>query len=307
MWRFTSLAVVIIAAIGPYLYPGSNKYTGEVWRSFSSGIATLSDRLVSLGHAFMEKVYHACGWRVGDFNLNEETNLPECMRQPMDVDQLRPYIHLSLLGHVFDVSANSKVYGPKGVYTGMTGRDATRLIFSNKLLPGSSGSSEENIVKGFALDGLSSTQLAELGDWMKFYSRKYRCVGYIPGPYFSPMGEASDYLKQLVGLWNRRDFAHADLADLFPPCSSFFDGKSLTLRCNSERGVGDADSGVMYPRQLLEPEKATVRCACIPAEHLTHPRVRQYPGCPSTAIQCQLEVEDAESVWTGGILPIEAA
>ncbi|VDN20013.1 unnamed protein product [Dibothriocephalus latus] len=104
------------------------------------------------------------------------------------------------------------------------------------MLSGSSNASEETILKGFALDGLSSTQLTELGDWMKFYSRKYRCVGYIPGPYFSPMGEASDYLKQLVALWNRRDVEHADLADLFPPCSSFFDGKFLTLRCNSDLG-----------------------------------------------------------------------
>uniref|UniRef100_A0A0X3Q996 Cytochrome b5 heme-binding domain-containing protein n=2 Tax=Schistocephalus solidus TaxID=70667 RepID=A0A0X3Q996_SCHSO len=236
MWRFTAVAVVIIATIGSYFYPGSNRYTGEVWRSLSSNIATVPDRLVSLGNAFMEKVYYACGWRVGDLHLNEETNLPECMRQPMDVDQLRPHIHLSLLGHVFDVSANSKVYGPGGFYAGMTGRDVTRLIFSSKLPSGSSDSSEETIVKGFALDGLSSTQLTELSDWMKFYSRKYRCVGYIPGPYFSPMGETSDYLKQLVGLLNRRGVAHTDLADLFPPCSSFFDGKSLTLRCNSEHG-----------------------------------------------------------------------
>uniref|UniRef100_A0A183TRV4 Cytochrome b5 heme-binding domain-containing protein n=1 Tax=Schistocephalus solidus TaxID=70667 RepID=A0A183TRV4_SCHSO len=143
----------------------------------SSNIATVPDRLVSLGNAFMEKVYYACGWRVGDLPLNEDTNLPECMRQPMDVDQLRPNVHLSLLGHVFYVSANRKVYDPGGFYAGMTGRDATCLIFSSKLPSGATDPSEETIVKGFSLDDLSSKQLTELGEWMKFYSRKYRCVG----------------------------------------------------------------------------------------------------------------------------------
>lgn len=84
----------------------------------------------------------------------------------------------------------------------------------------------------FALNGLTSTQLYELGDWFKLYTRKYPCVGHVPGVYWSPMGDPSEMLLDLVKTWNNQPPGVEDLSDLLPPCNSFFDGKVLRLTCS---------------------------------------------------------------------------
>lgn len=102
------------------------------------------------------------------------------------------------------------------------GRDVTRLLVSK----------ESDAKGGFALEGLTSSQLYELGDWLKFYARKYHCVGHLPGVYFSPMGDHSEYLLELFEAWNKNTPENIDFADVLPPCTSFFDGKTLRLSCN---------------------------------------------------------------------------
>lgn len=84
----------------------------------------------------------------------------------------------------------------------------------------------------FALDALTSSQLNELGDWLKIYTRKYRCIGYLPGVYWSPMGDPSELLVNLVEAWNTQPPENIDFDELLPPCNSFFDGKKLRLSCN---------------------------------------------------------------------------
>lgn len=44
-----------------------------------------------------------------------------------------------------------------------------------------------------------------------------------------------------------------------------------------------------------------MRCACVPKSHLTHSRLRLYPGCSDIADQCLISIADAENIWTGGM------
>lgn len=104
------------------------------------------------------------------------------------------------------------------------GRDATRMLVSEDM--------KDSGLEAYALDGLTSAQLYELGDWLKLYTRKYPCVGYIPSAYRSPMGDASDLLTELLRAWNKQSPESLDFFELLPPCNSFFDGKILRLTCN---------------------------------------------------------------------------
>ncbi|VDK20605.1 unnamed protein product [Taenia asiatica] len=221
--------------------------------------------------------------------------LPRCLRNPIAPERLEKYKHLAILGHVFDVSSNQQIYGPNGIYAFLTGRDATRMLVSEDM--------QDSGLEAYALDGLTSAQLYELGDWLKLYTRKYPCMGYIPSVYRSPMGDASDLLIELQKAWNKRSPESLDFSELLPPCSSFFDGKILRLTCNLY--VSDT-SEELYPRQLLEPEKAKMRCACVPKSHLTHPRLRLYPGCSDITNQCLIKIDDPENVWTSRLASIEA-
>ncbi|VDM26113.1 unnamed protein product [Hydatigera taeniaeformis] len=202
--------------------------------------------------------------------------------------------HIAILGHVFDVSSNQRIYGPNGIYAPFTGRDATRMLVSEGM--------KDSGLEAYALDGLTSAQLYELGDWLKLYTRKYPCVGYIPSVYRSPMGDASNLLIELLNTWNKQSPKSLDFLELLPPCNSFFDGKLLRLTCNP---YTSDTSEELYPRQLLEPEKARLRCACVPTSYLTHPRLRLYPDCPGIADHCLIKIDDPESVWTSRLASIE--
>ncbi|KAM7541052.1 hypothetical protein Aperf_G00000041676 [Anoplocephala perfoliata] len=236
---------------------------------------------------------------VDSVNKNEDEigpfKLPQCLKHPMALEQLEKNVHLSILGAVFDVSSNRQVYGPQGAYAFLTGRDVTRLLVSDAVVD-----TEHEI---FALDGLTSSQLYELGDWLKIYARKYRCVGYLPGIYWSPMGDPSDLLLSLVEAWNKQPPDTINFEELLPPCNSFFDGKRLRLTCSP---YNSDSSEEFYPRQLLEPEKAKMRCACVPRSHLTHSRLRLYPGCSDITDYCFINIEDSESIWTGRLTSFDA-
>ena len=86
--------------------------------------------------------------------------------------------------------------------------------------------------EAYALDGLTSAQLYELGDWLKLYSRKYTCIGHVPGAYYSPMGDPSQLVLDLLDAWNKQPPESSNFAELLPSCNSFFDGKMLRLTCS---------------------------------------------------------------------------
>ncbi|VEL16535.1 unnamed protein product [Protopolystoma xenopodis] len=51
-----------------------------------------------------------------------EFKLPECQPNAFSLDQLVRHQHLSILGHVFDVSTNLDMYGTEGGYADFTGK-----------------------------------------------------------------------------------------------------------------------------------------------------------------------------------------
>ncbi|VDD77333.1 unnamed protein product [Mesocestoides corti] len=333
MWKLGVL-IVLLSALLPHLWPECSSELHRMWETFRPTLLDWMNALIAANTRIMHPFLRLFNLKVMEANSSPETTkpftLPSCLRNPIALERLIEHKHLVVLGHVFDVSPNVEAYGPNGVYAFLTGRDATRLIVSEGM--------EDSPSEGYALDGLTSSQIYELGDWLKLYARKYSCVGYIPGVYYSPMGDASDLLLELLDVWNKQPPEYVDFDELLPACSSFFDGKLLRLACNPYgrqviRNIkntqfaifhsgnllltncpdkllvssinSDQASDTLYPRQLLEPEKATVRCACVPKTLLTHARLRRYPGCPGTADHCFVKINNPESVWTGRLASVE--
>uniref|UniRef100_A0A5K3FQT4 Cytochrome b5 heme-binding domain-containing protein n=1 Tax=Mesocestoides corti TaxID=53468 RepID=A0A5K3FQT4_MESCO len=298
MWKLGVL-IVLLSALLPHLWPECSSELHRMWETFRPTLLDWMNALIAANTRIMHPFLRLFNLKVMEANSSPETTkpftLPSCLRNPIALERLIEHKHLVVLGHVFDVSPNVEAYGPNGVYAFLTGRDATRLIVSEGM--------EDSPSEGYALDGLTSSQIYELGDWLKLYARKYSCVGYIPGVYYSPMGDASDLLLELLDVWNKQPPEYVDFDELLPACSSFFDGKLLRLACNPYGS--DQASDTLYPRQLLEPEKATVRCACVPKTLLTHARLRRYPGCPGTADHCFVKINNPESVWTGRLASVE--
>ncbi|VDN98911.1 unnamed protein product [Rodentolepis nana] len=292
MWKLGILSCFLFAVLIPQIWPNCKDYLNRGLEKVQPVVLGGMMNLIDANARLMEPVFSFFRLKVADLSNKDDDGtgpfkLPQCLKQPFTVEKLAKYEHLSILGVVFDVSSNHQLYGPDGLYALLTGRDATRMIISEGMKDTGSDI--------FALDALTSSQLNELGDWLKIYMRKYRCIGYLPGVYWSPMGDPSELLVNLIEAWNKHSPESIDFHDL-PPCNSFFDGKKLRLSCNL---YSSDSSEQFFPRQLLEPEKAKMRCACVPKSHLTHSRLRLYPGCSDIADQCLIPIADAESIWTG--------
>ncbi|KAL5112665.1 hypothetical protein TcWFU_008157 [Taenia crassiceps] len=299
MRKFGVLFTLFLAILVSRWWPDHRIHFTHAWETVRLHILDGINALTDANSRFLAPLFRLFRFKSVDYTSTDENDgtfkLPRCLRNPTALERLEKYKHLAVLGHVFDVSSNQQIYGPNGIYAFLTGRDATRMLVSEGM--------KDSGLEAYALDGLTSAQLYELGDWLKLYNRKYPCVGYIPSVYRSPMGDASDLLTELLEAWNRQSPEGLDFSEVLPPCNSFFDGRMLRLTCNS---YNSDTSEELYPRQLLEPEKAKMRCACVPKSHLTHPRLRLYPGCSDIADHCLVKIDDPESVWTSTLASIEA-
>ena len=90
-----------------------------------------------------------------------------------------PTIYISILGHVFDVSAGKKHYGPKASYAYFAGRDASRSFVTGD-------SAAEKLTDD--VSGMSDEDLEGILGWYKFYEEheEYKWVGRLAGRYFDP-------------------------------------------------------------------------------------------------------------------------
>ncbi|KAK9388380.1 cytochrome b5-like heme/steroid binding domain-containing protein [Lipomyces mesembrius] len=87
-----------------------------------------------------------------------------------------PSIYVAVKGTVFDVTKNSKVYGPGGSYAVFAGKDGSRGLAKSSLKP-------EHAVPD--TEGLDEGEFTVLDDWFSYFSQRYNMMGKIV-----PEGEA---------------------------------------------------------------------------------------------------------------------
>lgn len=81
---------------------------------------------------------------------------------------------IAIMGTVFDVSKNTKMYGVGKGYHALVGKDASRAL-------GKSSLDAEDVDPKVSWDysSLNEKQLKTLNDWYTFFSKRYNIVGKI--------------------------------------------------------------------------------------------------------------------------------
>ncbi|KAG2734785.1 hypothetical protein G9P44_002791 [Scheffersomyces stipitis] len=98
----------------------------------------------------------------------------------------KPEIYVAIRGYIYDVSNNSKSYGPGKSYHKLVGKDVTRLLAFNRLVmkPGAN-SNEESSGKGGLEDttwyseDLNDKQNEVVDKWILFFRKRYPIVGVV--------------------------------------------------------------------------------------------------------------------------------
>lgn len=101
---------------------------------------------------------------------------------------IRPECYVAIKGFIYDVSNNTKSYGPGKAYHKLVGKDVSRLLALNKLnLSKQSGSPNggEWWVNPFHkentwyIDDLNEKQHGLVDKWIGFFKKRYKIVGII--------------------------------------------------------------------------------------------------------------------------------
>ncbi|XP_030009066.1 neuferricin [Sphaeramia orbicularis] len=192
-------------------------------------------------------------------------------------------LYLALLGQVFDVHRGHKHYGPGGAYHCMAGKDASLSFITGDFTD--TGLTDD-------VSSLSPVQLVSLYDWLDFYHREYRHVGFVIGRFYSEAGHPTETLQQVEAsaAEGRRLKVQAEAEKVqFPPCNSEWSSTSGgRVWCSTRSGGVERDwTGV--PRRFFAPGSSSARCVCVkdPSENDAH--LKEYDGCPSHSHSCHLE------------------
>lgn len=93
---------------------------------------------------------------------------------------------LSILGHVYNVTAGEEYYAEGGPYEIFVGRDGSAAFVTGDFTP-------EGAAKDF-LEELETHQILQMEDWRIFYEEeeKYPFVGYLQGDLFDESGTPTE-------------------------------------------------------------------------------------------------------------------
>uniref|UniRef100_A0A0K0DXH5 Cytochrome b5 heme-binding domain-containing protein n=1 Tax=Strongyloides stercoralis TaxID=6248 RepID=A0A0K0DXH5_STRER len=219
-----------------------------------------------------------------NFEIKYNEGLPVLTKEQLNLfDGSRPSkpTCLAIMGRIYDVSRGSKHYSPGGAYHSLAGKDATRAFVTGDF-------SEEGIY-----------------DWIKFYEKEYKLVGYLQGTYYTSNGELTEEgEKSKLRLEKALHFRSTQIEEyeVFPPCNSeFHQSNGGRVWCtNRSGGIKREWAGV--PRKLFQPSSKSFRCACVKnfgdplstpgvkgnRGDLDYPNLGEYESCSSTSNSCRL-------------------
>ena len=182
---------------------------------------------------------------------------------------------LSIVGHVFDVSAGSRFYGSNKPYGSFVGRDATRAF--------ATGDFEKDLRQ--EIDGLHEDECSSILYWLGFYkkSNKYPFIGYLQESiYFDFSDEGRVKSEHFTNLMRCANALKEQEEDKHEKCVSTYDfrQKIHTKRCVN---------GVPRRALITKPhEHFKEKCICVPSDEVdTRRDVHHFDGCEPMAKQCK--------------------
>lgn len=209
----------------------------------------------------------------------------------MDNDELSFYngkqdskgLYLALLGQIFDVSKGKKHYGPKGAYHFMAGKDASLSFITGDF-------TESELTDD--VSSVSPMQVVALYDWLSFYHKEYKHVGFVIGRYYTASGQPTETLQHIqASLAEGRRLKAQSEADKarFPPCNSEWSVSTGGRVWCSTRSGGVERKWTGVPRQLYIPGSGVARCVCVENPSADDPNLKKYENCPLYSPSCLVE------------------
>uniref|UniRef100_A0AC35TPA8 Cytochrome b5 heme-binding domain-containing protein n=1 Tax=Rhabditophanes sp. KR3021 TaxID=114890 RepID=A0AC35TPA8_9BILA len=233
------------------------------------------------------------------FVIKHSEGLPILTKEQLSLfDGSRPSkpVCLAILGRIYDVSRGIKHYGPGGSYHPLAGKDATRAFVTGDL-------TEDGLIDD--IEGLNDQDLLSIFDWIKFYEKDYKLVGYLNGKYFNAKGERTKEGEEAMEMLDKAvHFRSSQIEEYeaFPPCNSeFHQNTGGRVWCSNKSGGINRD-WVGVPRKLFQPSSKSFRCACVKnfGDSLVNPETKgnrgdldyahlgEYDNCSPTSNSCRL-------------------
>lgn len=188
--------------------------------------------------------------------------------------------YLSIVGHVFNVSAGRSYYGKGGSYSFFAGRDATRAFASGDF-------TEKGLLE--SAEGLEPAACLAIEKWRKFFMShaKYEFLGYLEDSLY--MNAATQTPK--FAMLQLQECAGTGEIESIAARSKAFCNTEWDLRTNIRRvWCGDEDSSDMAPRKALfatHDGGLKEQCMCIPIQQLASRKdLLEYDGCDSRGLSC---------------------
>ncbi|XP_035895665.1 neuferricin homolog [Anopheles stephensi] len=196
----------------------------------------------------------------------------------------RDLLYLVILGHVYDVTAGLKHYGPGQSYHMFVGHDATRSFVTGEFDEYSSELSD--------VSSLKETELQQLITWKEFYDKTYRYVGKLIGRYFDSAGQPTAYYQHVLDRAAKANDSK-DNERQYPSCNVEWKLEMGTrVWCTNRSGTGQERSWIGRPRKVVTSAEADGAgrgseqyCACVPEGNNDEQYV-PFPGCDSAAESC---------------------
>ncbi|KAL3268184.1 hypothetical protein HHI36_007310 [Cryptolaemus montrouzieri] len=191
-----------------------------------------------------------------------------------------PYLYLSILGKVFDVTKGKKHYGPGASYNYFVGKDATRNFVDGNF---------ECKKDCDDVTGLTAQELRTLVNWEKFYKKSYKQIGKLIGKYYKQDGTLTPYGKEVHKLIKNafKEETEEDRIKMrYPGCNLEWDLDRGTHVWCSDKSGGIKRNWVGVPRKFFSPGSTKHRCACVQDEDLNAGNVKEYEKCDPKSAHC---------------------
>ena len=94
---------------------------------------------------------------------------------------------ISICGQIFDVTSSSNFYGPGQGYEHFTFKDGTRAFVTGNF-------DVEGVIPD--IDDFDAEKCRGVQNWLDFYIKKYKHLGYLIGYYYNDAGQPTEALKK---------------------------------------------------------------------------------------------------------------
>lgn len=90
-------------------------------------------------------------------------------------------LYVGIRGYIYDVSDNTKSYGPGKAYHKLVGKDLSRLLALNRLQLklDEPDKDDKDVTNTWYTGDLTEKQISVLEKWVLFFKKRYRIVGVI--------------------------------------------------------------------------------------------------------------------------------